>query len=108
MIKFLKESEYDINDDELGIDGKCAQYESSQQAHMLELLSETDIDSRIRLGKYALSNCVTELKVHGTVIDHKRMAKFGDLSDNDTLKIYLAVGELCALANKLSEIQEKK
>jgi len=108
MVKFLKESEYSIKDKELKIKGKCKQFTTSQQSHMLELLSSQHFSDRIELGKYALENCVTKLSVDGVDVDFEKFANYADLSDNNSLKTYIAVGELCSVANRISEEEEKK
>lgn len=108
MIKFLKESEYSIKEEALKISGKCRQFTSSEQAHMLNLMSSSNISDRIELSKYALENCVTSLNIEKVKIDHVKFANYADLSDEETLKVYLAVGELCSIANRLDEESEKK
>jgi len=108
MVKFLKESEYKIEDEALKIEGKCKQFTTSQQSHMLSLLSSQDFDDRVQLGKYALENCITSLSVDGASVDYEKFATHADISDDTSLKVYIAVGELCAIANRLDEIDEKK
>jgi len=107
-MKYLKESEYKIKDEDLKIQGKCKQYTSSEQAHMLSLISSVEFKDRLELGKYAIENCLTELSVDGSNINLEKFAEFADLSDDSTLKVYLAVGELCSVANRLEEEEEKK
>jgi len=107
-MKFLKESDYEIKDEVLKIVGKCKQFNTSEQAHMLSLITTTDFNDRLELSRYALGNFVSELSVDGNAVDVERFKEFADLSDDSTLKTYLAVGELCSVANRLNDEEVKK
>jgi len=107
-MKFLKESEYDIKDETLKISAKCKQFSSSEQAYMLGLVTSGVFNDRIKLSKYTLENFVSNLTVNGSVVDCDKFAKYADLSDKDTLSVYLAVGELCSIANNMQDEEIKK
>jgi len=107
-MKFLKESTYKVSDETLKISATCKSYSSSQQSHMLTLMTSSEFKDRVELGHYALKNCIKTLAVDGDVIDANKLADSADLTDKATLDIYLAIGELCAIANSIDEIELKK
>lgn len=80
----------------------------SMQAKIMDLSVDTTIEGNLKLVAYCLRNCVESIEIDGADYDPKALADGADISDNDTLKAMMEVGQLCVESIFVSGKDEKK
>jgi len=67
---------------------------TSKQAHLLEMGALPGVENRAALTEYCLRNLVHKIVINAVEYNPAYLATMSDLSDADTLAVYLKIGRM--------------
>ena len=72
---------------------------TSQQARLVDLEGDRSVAGRVARTHYCLKNCIEKLSINGEEFDTGKLVDHADLSDDDTLAVFIKIGVMASNAS---------
>lgn len=104
-MKFLKDERIEREDGEIKLTIKPVS--TSQQARLIDLEANTSLSGRVARTQYCLKNTIDSISINGVEYEPLKLADHADLSDADTIAVFVKLGRLASDA-AFAEVEDVK